>query len=134
VRKLHAESQDEETRGLKEFCFDQFAVDDMQVLAYEQFDRSEEALYRYVFRVTRAGKQLRRINLEPGPVAPGLGIMGGDFLLGANDEDGHTTFKKRWKAEPPYPELKAAVIDAIHGKLDAASRSRKDGKIEINPK
>ena len=40
------------------------------------------------------------------------------------------TFDKRWKAEPPYPELKAAVIDAIRGKLaikSSSGRSKKAG-------
>jgi tetratricopeptide (TPR) repeat protein len=125
VRQIHAAAKDEKTRALKEFCFDQFKVDDKQVVAYEQFDRSEEALYRYVFYVSRDGKRLQRVNLEPGPVAPGLGILGGDFFLGANDEHGHVTFDKKWESEPPYPELKAAVIEAIRGKVPVATSSRR---------
>lgn len=135
VRTLHAGSERESVRKLKEYCFDQFALDDLRVLAFEQFDRSPEALYRYVFRVSRAGKEIRRINLEPSPVAIELGLPGGKFLLGANDDEGHMTFDKRWDAEPPYPELKAAVIDAIQGKLEIVSRLRRSkdggGTIEI---
>lgn len=124
VRRMHATSKDEGTRKLREYCFDQFAVDDLRVVALEQFDRSEDALYRYVFRVSRDGTEILRVNLEPTPVAKELGLLGGGFFLGANDDEGHVTFQKRWNAEPPYPELKAAVIDAIHGRLAAASRSR----------
>lgn len=123
VRRIHAAAKDRKTRGYSGFCFDRFAVDDLRVRAFEEYDRSEEALYRYIFEVARDGKVVRRINLEPGPVAPGLGIPGGDFLLGGNDEQGHVTFDKRWKAEPPYPELKAAVIDAIRGKIAVKSSS-----------
>ena len=130
VRRIHAGAKDERTQRYTGYCIDRFVVDDLRVRVFEEYDRSPEALYHYIFEVTRDGKLLRRVNLEPGPVAPGLGIPGGDFFLGGNDEQGHVTFDKRWKAEPPYPELKAAVIDAIRGKLaikSSSGRSKKAG-------
>ena len=123
VRQLHAQAEDEETRAKKDFCIDQFAVDDLRVLAYEQFDRSEKARTLYVFRVTKDGTITRRINLEPSPVGKELG--GPAFMLGADEGDAHTTFNRGWKEEPAYPELKAAVIDAIRGKLDGISSNRR---------
>ena len=128
VRQIHAAAKDKKTQAYTGFCFDRFVVDDLRVRAFEEYDRSEETLYRYIFEVQRDGKVVRRINLEPGPVAPKLGILGGDFLLGGNDVQGHVTFDKRWKAEPPYPELKAAVIDAIRGKIEILSSSRRSKK------
>lgn len=125
VRTLHAESKDEEIRKQTAYCFDRFTVGDLDVVAYEVFDRSEDALYRYIFQVLRDGTQAFRVNLEPKEAAPGLGLSGEGFFLGRNDEGGHTTFDKDWDAEPPYPELKRAVIDAIQGKVPWATRSRR---------
>jgi tetratricopeptide (TPR) repeat protein len=126
VRRLHAAAKDEKVRAMKDFCFDQFVVDDARVSAYELFDRSEDALYRYVFVVARDGKVVLRVNLEPMQAVPELGLPGG-FCVGANDDEGHITFKKRWAEEPPYPELQAAVRDAIRGQLPVAIRSRRGG-------
>jgi tetratricopeptide (TPR) repeat protein len=134
VHRIHAAAKDEKTRGYTGFCFDRFVVDGLRVRAFEEYDRSEEALYRYIFEVKRDGKVVRRINLEPGPVAPRLGILGGSFFLGANDDQGHVTFDKRWKAEPPYPELKAAVVDAIRGKLEVVTSSPRSKKREVTGK
>ena len=50
-------------------------------------------------------------------------LLGGDFFLGGNDERGHVTFDRHWNAEPPYPEIKAAVIDALRGNLRVVSSS-----------
>jgi tetratricopeptide (TPR) repeat protein len=125
VRQIHAAAKDEKTRAYTGFCFDRFVVDELSVRAFEEYDRSEEALYRYIFEVNRDDKVVQKINLEPEPGDKGLGIPGGSFYLGRNDHQGHVTFDKHWKKEPPYPELKAAVIDAIRGKIDWATSSRK---------
>jgi tetratricopeptide (TPR) repeat protein len=128
IRRIHASAKDEAVRKETEYRFDRFEVDQLEVVAYEQFDRSEDALYRYVFRVLQGDRMILRVNLEPSPVVPELGLHGGAFFLGANDEDGHRTFDKRWDGEPAYPELKAAVIDAIRGKIDVAVRSGRPRK------
>jgi tetratricopeptide (TPR) repeat protein len=134
VRALHAASKNPRQRALKSFCIDVFRVDGAEVVAYEQYDQSQEALVWYAFRVQRDGKSVMQVNLEPGPVAPGLGIVGGNFLLGAYDDVGHTTFDKEWQAEPTYPELKQAVVAAIRGELQARSRSGRAKRAEDDPK
>lgn len=134
IRKLHAETNDPKVRALTEFCIDEFVVDDARVVVYEQFDRSPEALVWYAFRAYRGETRTLQVNLEPGPVAPELGIPGGDFLLGAYDDVGHRTFDKRWLEEPPYPELKAAVADALRGRLAVLSRMQRRAAVPDSPK
>jgi hypothetical protein len=68
-----------------------------------------------VFRATLAGKVIKRIDLEPDPITKEL--AGPAFLLGADEDDTHTTYDKGWPELPPYPELEAAVLDAIRGTL-----------------
>jgi tetratricopeptide (TPR) repeat protein len=134
VRALHAASKSPRQRARKEFCIDEFRVDGAEVVVYEQFDQSAEALVWYAFRVRRDGKPVMQVNLEPGPVAPGLGILGGNFLLGAYDDVGHTTFDKEWQTEPTYPELKQAVVAAIRGELGWRSRSNRKQPAGDGPK
>jgi tetratricopeptide (TPR) repeat protein len=128
VRSIHAATKDPTTRAYKGFCIDRFTVDGLRVRAFEEYDRSEDALYHYVFEVGKDGKVVRRINLEPTPPAPGLGIPGGQFRLGSNVGREHFTYERKWTSEPPYPELKAAVIDAIRGKIQVVSSSSRGPK------
>lgn len=127
IRALHAASTNPKVRQQKDFRIDDFTVGTKRVVAYEMFDRSSEALVWFAFHVYEDGKHLLQVNLEPGPVAPALGIMGGNFYLGAYDDVGHMTYDKEWASEPPYLELRAAAEAAIRGeiKVNSAMKRRK---------
>jgi tetratricopeptide (TPR) repeat protein len=117
------------------FCFDQFYVDDYQVFAYENFHKSGDLWYHYVFEaVGLDGGVALTVNLESSLV---LRELGGGYLLGMNDAEGHSTFDIGWAELPPYPEVKTAVIEALQGRYPIVGRSRTEGGrvvIEYSPR
>lgn len=106
-----------------EFCFDQFDLDGNRVFAYETFDTSGDFYYLFTFKVTDPkGKILKTVNLESSAV---IREQGGMYILGADLPDGHETYSPGWAARPPYPELKALVLKAVRGELEAGARSHR---------
>lgn len=106
-----------------EFCFDQFDLDGNRVFAYEAFDTSGDLYYRFTFKVTSPkGKILKTVNLESSAI---LREHGGMYILGADSPEGHATYAQGWTALPPYLELKALVVKAARGELDAGASSGK---------
>lgn len=43
-----------------DLCFDRFVVDDLRFRAFEEYDRSKEALHGHAIEVQREGKLVRR--------------------------------------------------------------------------
>jgi tetratricopeptide (TPR) repeat protein len=107
-------------RNKPAFCFDQFTVDELRVLALETVDQTGDLVYHYSFLVESGEGVIKSINLES---SIGLEAMGASFILGQTDSTGHTTFDVSFQSMPPYEELKQLVIDAIHGKLVSSAKS-----------
>ena len=103
----------------KEFCFDQFMAGPLKVMAFERFDVTGDLAYRYVFRVVKDGKVIRRVNLERSTVLEELGRA---FILGKTEADGsHATWGLTWKKLPDYKVLRRLVIDAADGDIEGVS-------------
>lgn len=120
---VREKSADPKVREMREYCFDQFDVGDLHVLAYETFDKSGDLYYQYTFKVTGAdGNVQRTINLETSAVDRELGTP---YLLGADEGRVHRTYTAGWKALPAYGELKPVVIQAIEGKLSVGASSER---------
>ncbi len=81
--------------------------------------------YRFKF-FNEAGNFVKSINLETSDVIKELGKN--MFLLGQTRDNVHTNFGIGFEQMPAYPELKALVLKAHHGQLQAAASSTFDKK------
>jgi hypothetical protein len=130
VLAIHASWTDEEReKGQKDFCFDQFEVDDVRVYACERFLKEGGLYYHFVFKVIKEGKRIRQVNLESSDIGRELGFP---YVLGENEGEVHRTYPYRWGDVPAYAELKALVVRIVRGELQAGVESER-GKIRIRP-
>lgn len=117
----------------RDFCFDQFRVGALRVMAYERFEKEGDLYYHYVFKVYDAEQTFQRsINLESSAV---LRELGQAYILGMSHADGsHETLGPTWTAMPDYAALKELVRKAADGsvrggfRIDTKKKSSSSGK------
>ncbi len=115
LRQAWNASTDEAVRDGCDIVFDQFQAAGYHVLVSERFgEQNSSVLYHIIFAATQDGQIVRTVQLESNRILPG-------FLVGTNWAQGHATFAIGFKTMPPYPEVKALVIEILEGKHQPAS-------------
>lgn len=116
------------------FCRDQFAVKNLYVLGYENFDFVGDRPIRYTFYVTDLASEKSLYRLSWGSyaatnqMAKEMGSLAADqklFHLDYYATGEHRTYAFA-EREPTYEEAKAAVIDIVEGKSKPLSSSKWD--------